>query len=76
MKKELSNLKEVDQVIKEILHKVSPCCKAEFEEADGSVCCNARISESGLCYDCKEHTEMDGYFCEECNDWFESSVQI
>ena len=55
---------------------VSPCCKAEFEEAEGSACCNARISETGLCYDCHEHTETEGYFCLSCDEAFETPEKI
>ena len=53
--------------------EVSPCCKADFEEAEGSACCNARISETGLCYDCHEHTETEGYFCLSCDSSFEET---
>jgi len=55
---------------------VSECCKATYEEAEGSACCNAKISETGLCYDCREHTEIEGYFCDECSEWFEEPVDI
>ena len=77
MKIELSNLKEVDKVIEEIL-KVSPCCKAEFEESEDSVCCGAEISDSGICMnrDCYEHAESEGYICNECDDWFEKTIVI
>jgi hypothetical protein len=30
-----------------------------------SACCSARISEAGICYECREHTEQED--CEECN---------
>ena len=78
MKTELSNLKEVDKVIEEILKEVSPCCKAEFEEAEGSSCCNAEISETGICMnlDCLEHAETEGYFCNECDESFETPEKI
>jgi len=55
---------------------VSECCKSTYEEADGSVCCNARISETGLCYECREHTERDGYFCNDCGYWFETPIKL
>ena len=55
--------------------EVSPCCKAEFEEAEGSYCCNARISESGLCYECYDHAESEGYFCSDCDEGFETPVK-
>jgi hypothetical protein len=51
--------------------KVSKCCGATFEEAEGSACCGAKISDSGLCYECKDHAETDGYVCDECDEWFE-----
>ena len=56
--------------------KVSPCCKADFEEAEGSACCNAEISESGICMnsDCYEHAESEGYFCDVCHEGFEEPV--
>lgn len=53
---------------------VSPCCGAEYTDYDesDSACCGARISEEGLCYDCKEHTEpMEGYICEKCDEFFD-----
>tara|TARA_R110000824_G_scaffold7105_2_gene32354 strand:- start:540 stop:728 length:189 start_codon:yes stop_codon:yes gene_type:complete len=56
--------------------KVSPCCKADFEEAEGSYCCNARISESGLCYECHDHAESEGYFCNDCYEGFEEPVTL
>tara|TARA_R110000787_G_scaffold249142_1_gene354745 strand:- start:256 stop:489 length:234 start_codon:yes stop_codon:yes gene_type:complete len=58
--------------------EVSPCCKAEFEEAEGSACCNAEISESGICMnrDCYEHAESEGYFCNECDESFEKPIVI
>ena len=68
--------KELDKVIEEILKEVSPCCKADFEEADGSYCCNARISESGLCYECHDHAESEGYFCSNCDESFETPEKI
>ena len=55
--------------------EVSPCCKAEFKEAEGSYCCNARISESGLCYECQDHAESEGYFCNDCDEGFETPVK-
>jgi len=51
--------------------QTSPCCNSTYELDDVSACCTARISDSGLCYDCKEHTEAEGYVCDECEDWFE-----
>jgi hypothetical protein len=56
--------------------EVSPCCKAEFEEAEGSYCCNARISESGLCYECHDHTETEGYFCNDRDESFETPEKV
>tara|TARA_R110000824_G_C14843478_1_gene639245 strand:- start:212 stop:490 length:279 start_codon:yes stop_codon:yes gene_type:complete len=49
----------------------SPCCNSHYEADDVSYCCGARMSEGGLCYDCKDHAESEGYICEECDDWFE-----
>tara|TARA_R110000772_G_C13273406_1_gene436444 strand:- start:378 stop:605 length:228 start_codon:yes stop_codon:yes gene_type:complete len=56
--------------------EVSPCCKAEFEESEGTYCCNAKITETGLCYECHDHSGLDGYWCDECNDWFEETIVI
>jgi len=52
---------------------ISPCCGETYEEATESTCCGARISDSGLCYECKEHTEPEGYICDECDEWFEET---
>ena len=49
----------------------SPCCNGDYEQSEGTYCCNARISETGLCYECHDHSELDGYWCSECDDWFE-----
>ena len=56
--------------------EVSPCCKADFEEAEGTACCNARLSETGLCYECREHAEIDGNWCLECDENFEEPITI
>jgi hypothetical protein len=50
----------------------SPCCNSTYEEDEVSYCCEAQISDSGICYKCKEHTEPEGYICDECDDWFET----
>ena len=44
-------------------------CNAGYEKDTVSACCTARISDSGLCYDCHEHTEAEGYICDECEEW-------
>ena len=49
----------------------SPCCNSGYELDTLSYCCGARISDSGLCYECKEHAEPEGYICDECEDYFE-----
>jgi len=49
----------------------SPCCNSTYELDTLSYCCGSQISESGLCYDCKEHAEPEGYICDECEDYFE-----
>jgi hypothetical protein len=49
----------------------TPCCNAGYEPDTVSACCEAKISESGLCYSCKEHTEPEGYVCDECEDWLD-----
>lgn len=48
---------------------VTPCCNAGYEPDTVSACCEAQISECGICYRCKEHTEPEGYICDECEDW-------
>ena len=52
---------------------VSPCCGSEYEEATDSYCCGAEISESGICHECKEHAESEGYICDECDEHFEET---
>jgi hypothetical protein len=53
---------------------VSPCCGEDYKEDDQSYCCCAQISESGICYECKEHAEpSEGYICEECEEYFEET---
>ena len=47
----------------------TPCCNAGYEKDTVSMCCEAQISESGLCYSCKEHAEPEGYICDECGEW-------
>ena len=47
----------------------TPCCNAGYEPDTVSMCCEAEISESGLCYSCKEHTEPEGYICDDCGEW-------
>jgi hypothetical protein len=49
----------------------TPCCNAGYEKDEVSACCEAQISDSGLCYDCHEHTESEGYICDECEDWLD-----
>ena len=48
---------------------VTPCCNAGYEPDTVSACCEAQISECGICYRCKEHTEPEGYICDECEEW-------
>lgn len=48
---------------------VTPCCNAGYEDDTVSACCEAELSESGLCYDCKEHAEPEGNVCDECGEW-------
>ena len=50
---------------------VTKCCGSDYERDENSFCCNAKITHSGLCYDCKEHTEAEGYICNECEDWID-----
>ena len=58
---------------------VSPCCCEEFSEVfdgeDRSMCCGAKISEGGLCCDCKEHTDSYSaeyeYYCSKCDEGFD-----
>lgn len=54
---------------------VSPCCGADYKESEGTYCCNARISETGLCYECRDHSELDGYFCDDCDENFTTPVK-
>jgi hypothetical protein len=53
---------------------VSPCCGAEYTDYNNLVseCCEAKLSEEGLCYDCKEHSEaIKGFTCNTCDEFFE-----
>jgi hypothetical protein len=50
---------------------VSKCCGSDYEDSTVSWCCSAQISESGICYECKEHTDSEGYECIECSDWLD-----
>tara|TARA_R110000787_G_scaffold70091_1_gene155803 strand:- start:9020 stop:9238 length:219 start_codon:yes stop_codon:yes gene_type:complete len=70
--------KQNNKLIKNMnkLNTVSECCKADYEDAEGSACCGAKISLTGLCYECHEHTETDGYFCEDCGQWFEKTITV
>mgnify|MGYP003681825072 CR=1 FL=1 len=52
-------------------NQTSPCCNSDYEADDVSSCCEARLSDCGLCYRCKEHAEAEGYICDECEEWFE-----
>jgi hypothetical protein len=57
---------------------ISPCCGAEYtDNEDGpSYCCDAKISESGICYECKEHTEPEiGFVCNGCKEFFHDSIE-
>ena len=57
---------------------VSPCCGADYtDNEDGlSYCCTATISESGLCYECKDHAEAaEGFVCGYCKEFFEESIE-
>jgi len=55
---------------------VSPCCGEDYETATTSYCCDAEISDSGICMnlDCLDHAEPEGYICDECDEWFEDKV--
>ena len=55
---------------------VSPCCGEDYEAATNSYCCGAQISDSGLCYECREHTESEGYECDECEEWFDELIEL
>ena len=57
-------------------NNVSPCCGSDYEEATDSYCCGAEISESGICHECKEHSEPEGYICEECDEYFEETMEF
>jgi hypothetical protein len=35
----------------------TPCCNAGYEPDTVSACCEAKISESGLCYSCHDSDE-------------------
>ena len=57
---------------------VSPCCGGEYTDNDNgaSCCCGAKISESGLCYDCRDHAEpCEGYICEKCDEFFDEPTE-
>jgi predicted amidophosphoribosyltransferase len=53
----------------------SPCCNAGYKLDNVSFCCTAQISESGLCYECKEHTEAEGYICDDCDNYFDEPIK-
>ena len=52
---------------------VSPCCGEDYKPDDKSYCCGAEISDTGLCHECKDHAESEGYICEECEEYFEET---
>jgi hypothetical protein len=55
--------------------QTSSCCNADYEDNDKSYCCGAEISESGICMnlDCLDHAESEGYYCDECDEYFEET---
>jgi|TARA_B110000967_G_C18808219_1_gene522147 hypothetical protein len=53
---------------------VSPCCKSDYESSTDSACCTATL-QMGLCSDCLEHSESEGYVCNTCEDWFDEPVK-
>ena len=54
---------------------VSKCCKSTYEQSEGTYCCGAKITESGLCYECHDQSELDGYWCDKCDDWFDNPIE-
>jgi hypothetical protein len=53
---------------------ISPCCGANYTdyEYQGSTCCGAQISESGICYKCRDHADLEeGYTCSNCEEFFD-----
>ena len=52
--------------------QTSPCCNSTYELDELSYCCGSQISESGLCHECKDHAESEGYVCDECEDYFDA----
>lgn len=57
---------------------LSPCCGAEYtDNEDGpSYCCTAKISETGLCYECHDNAEpLEGFVCEQCDEFFEEPIE-
>ena len=57
---------------------VSPCCGAEYTDNENgtSYCCGAIISEEGICYECKDHSEPEeGYVCTNCDELFNTPIE-
>mgnify|MGYP003680011240 CR=1 FL=1 len=54
----------------------SPCCNSDYEQHKETSCCDSAFwGYTDICSNCKEHTEAEGYICDECNDWFEEPEQ-
>ena len=49
----------------------SPCCNTTYTKNTLSYCCTAKISESGICYYCRDHAESEGYICDDCENYFD-----
>lgn len=48
---------------------VSACCGADIIEGDVSACCGASMwGETDICGECKEHSDVEEYCCEECKE--------
>ena len=55
---------------------VSTCCGSSYEENTLSDCCGVEMHDDyDICPSCKEHTDAEGYVCDECNEWFEEPIE-
>ena len=57
---------------------VSPCCGDEYTDNENgtSYCCDAIISEEGICYECKDHSEPEiALVCMKCEELFDEAIE-
>ena len=57
--------------------EVSPCCGCSYEYSTIADCCTVEMyADSDICPACNEHTEAEGYICNECGNWFEDTEEL